>query len=83
MTYQCLQCKAAHHSPTTCTCGGRLFVISAAVVEVEEHDIPVNLDVETIHEIQEGEYEIDVQKLFDNRPLIVKTADGKYRINLK
>ena len=47
----------------------------------EEEDIVV-LDVETIRVTKPGKYEIDVSKLFRGKPVVIRIAEGKYRIDL-
>lgn len=50
---------------------------------IEDEDIPVILDLESIRAISPGKYEIDVVNLFrKDRPLIYKLEEGKYIIDL-
>jgi len=42
----------------------------------------VVLDLESIRVSQPGKYKIDLIKLFKNEPLVLKTADGKYFIDV-
>jgi len=42
----------------------------------------VVLDLESIRVSQPGKYKIDLIKLFKNEPLVLKTVDGKYFIDV-
>jgi len=53
-----------------------------AMLDVEQPDIPVVLDFETIRILQPGKYELDLVHLFKGDPLIFKLADGKYMIDV-
>jgi predicted nucleic acid-binding Zn-ribbon protein len=53
------------------------------ITGVEEPEIPVILDLESIKVIGPGKFEIDVVNLFNKkRPLIYKLGEGKYIIDL-
>lgn len=46
-------------------------------------DLPVILDLETIHVTEPGKYEIDLVNLFKKKnPLIVKLDEGRYVIDI-
>ena len=50
---------------------------------VEDEEIPVILDLETIHVLGPGKFEIDLVRLFDTkRPLVYKLEEEKYIIDL-
>ena len=49
----------------------------------ESEDKTVVLDFESIRILKPGKYEIDLVKLFDNKPLIYKIGDGKYVIDIQ
>ena len=50
---------------------------------IEEEDVPVILDLESIRTIAPGKFEIDIVNLFNKkRPLIYKLEEGKYIIDL-
>lgn len=42
----------------------------------------VVLDLEAIRVVSPGKYEIDVTNLFNQKPLIIRLAEGKYRLDL-
>ncbi len=48
----------------------------------DEPDKPVILDIESIYVKKPGKYELDLVKLFKEKPLIFKIGDGKYVIDL-
>jgi hypothetical protein len=53
------------------------------ITGVEELDIPVILDLESVKVISPGKFEIDIINLFNKkRPLIYKLEEGKYIIDL-
>ncbi len=47
-----------------------------------EDDKPVILDLESIRLGRPGQYEIDLVRLFEGKPLIYKVEDGKYLIDI-
>jgi len=50
---------------------------------VEDEEIPVILDLEAVHVLGPGKFEIDLVRLFDTkRPLVYKLEEGKYIIDL-
>lgn len=50
---------------------------------IQKDDPPIILDVESVRVIGPGKYEIDVVNAFNGeRPLIYKTSEGKYVIDL-
>ena len=53
-----------------------------ALLGKEEGDEIIVLDIETIRVVKPGKYEIDVPKLFRGKPIVIKIAEGKYRIDL-
>ena len=50
--------------------------------EGEEKHIVV-LDIETIRMTKPGVYEIDVAALLEGKPIVIRVAEGKYRIDLE
>lgn len=48
-----------------------------------EEDKPVILDLESIRILEPGKYELDIVKLFNKQPLIIRLEEGKYIIDLK
>ncbi|MCD6590736.1 MAG: hypothetical protein J7K72_02060 [Candidatus Aenigmarchaeota archaeon] len=47
-----------------------------------EEDETVILDVEAIRIIKPGKYRIDITKLFQQRPIVIRVGEGKYEIDL-
>ena len=47
-----------------------------------EDDTPVILDLECINVLSPGKFEIDIRHLFQGDPVIYKTEDGKYVIDI-
>jgi len=53
------------------------------LVGINDEEIPVFLDFESIKILRPGKYLLDVQKLFaQDKPRVYKLADGKYIIDL-
>jgi predicted nucleic acid-binding Zn-ribbon protein len=53
------------------------------LVGLEDEEVPVFLDFESIKIVKPGKYLLDVQKLFaQDKPRVYKLADGKYIIDL-
>lgn len=53
------------------------------LVGLEDEEVPVFLDFESIKVVKPGKYLLDVQKLFaQDKPRVYKLADGKYIIDL-
>ena len=55
------------------------------IIGVDKDDLehPVVLDLETIHILQPGKFEVDIVKLFNKgNPLVYKLEEGKYMIDL-
>ncbi len=48
----------------------------------EGSEEPVVLDLETIRVVQPGKYELDLVQLFKKEPVVYKTGEGKYIIDL-
>jgi predicted nucleic acid-binding Zn-ribbon protein len=47
-----------------------------------DRDEPVVLDVEAIHVLKPGKYELDLVHLFKGDPIVFKLEEGKYMIDL-
>ena len=43
---------------------------------------PIILDLEAIKILKPGKYELDIIKLFNEEPMVIKLEDGKYMIDL-
>ncbi len=52
------------------------------IIGIKEEDTPVVLDFESIHILKPGKYEIDLVKLFQDKPLIFKLEEGKYVVDI-
>ena len=53
------------------------------MIGIEEEDVPIILDLESVRVVSPGKFEIDVVNLFNKkRPLIFKLEEGKYIIDL-
>ena len=51
--------------------------------EDRDKDLPVVLDIESIHILKPGKYELDLVNLFKKKqPLIYKLDDGKYVVDV-
>ncbi|MCF7860761.1 Zn-ribbon domain-containing protein [Candidatus Woesearchaeota archaeon] len=48
----------------------------------EGDDTPVVLDLESIRVLKPGKYELDLVHLFKGDPVVFKTGDGKYMIDI-
>lgn len=47
-----------------------------------DKDDTVILDLEAIRVVKPGKYKIDVINLFNQRPLVIRTSEGKYKLDL-
>lgn len=47
-----------------------------------EQEETVILDLEAIRVVKPGQYKIDVINLFNQRPLVIRTAEGRYKLDL-
>ena len=52
------------------------------LIGIDEPDKPVILDIESIRVKKPGKYEIDLVKLFREKPLVFRIGEGKYIIDL-
>lgn len=53
------------------------------IVGIQQDDIPVILDIESVRVVGDGKFEIDLVNLFDKkRPLVYKLEEGKYIIDI-
>jgi len=50
------------------------------IAGVEEETII--LDLEAVRVVRPGSYEIDVTNLFNQKPIVIRTAEGKYKLDL-
>lgn len=47
-----------------------------------EEEETIILDLESIRVVSPGKYKIDVTNLFNQRPLVIRTAEGRYKLDL-
>jgi predicted nucleic acid-binding Zn-ribbon protein len=47
-----------------------------------EEQETVILDLEAIRVVKPGKYKIDVMNLFNQRPLVIRTGEGRYKLDL-
>jgi len=47
-----------------------------------EKEETVVLDIEAIRVIKPGKYQIDVDTLFNQRPIVVRVGDGRYELDI-
>jgi len=52
------------------------------IIDAKREEEPVILDLESIRIREHGKYDIDLVKLFNKKPLIIKLEEGKYIIDL-
>ena len=53
------------------------------ITGIEEEDVPVILDIESVRVAGPGKYELDLVNLFNKkRPVVYKLEEGKYIIDL-
>ncbi|MBI4016954.1 MAG: hypothetical protein HY363_04655 [Candidatus Aenigmarchaeota archaeon] len=52
------------------------------MLNIDQPEVPVILDFESIRVLQPGKYELDLVHLFKGEPLIFKLAEGKYVIDV-
>ena len=53
------------------------------IIGVEEEEVPVILDLESVRVVGPGKFELDIVNIFSKkRPLIYKLEEGKYIIDL-
>ncbi|MAG50892.1 hypothetical protein CL621_04635 [archaeon] len=50
--------------------------------KIEDDDKPIILDLESIRLRKPGQYDLDLTKLFEGKPLVYKVEDGKYLIDI-
>ena len=54
------------------------------IAGLEDEEVPVFLDFESIKIVKPGKYLLDISNLFSrSKPLVYKLEDGKYIIDLK
>ena len=52
------------------------------IVGIDDEEIPVFLDFESVKVMREGKYLLDISKLFSKEPRIYQLEDGKYIVDL-
>jgi uncharacterized protein len=53
------------------------------ILKVEDDDVPVILDVESVRITAPGKYEIDLVSLLNRKPIVFKLEEGKYMIDVE
>lgn len=53
------------------------------ILKVEDEDMPVVLDIESIRVLSPGKFEIDLVSLLSRKPIVFKLEEGKYMIDLE
>ncbi|MBD3361585.1 hypothetical protein GF358_02205 [Candidatus Woesearchaeota archaeon] len=52
------------------------------LADIEDHDAPVVLELESVNVKQQGKFELDLVRLFKGDPLIFRVQEGKYIIDV-
>lgn len=52
------------------------------IAGIDDEEVPVFLDFESVRVLKEGKYLIDLPKLFSAKPQVYQLEDGKYIIDL-
>lgn len=52
------------------------------LVEEKKSSDVIILDIESVRAVKPGKYLLDLTKLFNQRPIVIRIAEGKYRIDL-
>ncbi len=52
------------------------------LADLEDHEAPVVLELESVNVKQQGKFELDLVKLFKGDPLIFRIQEGKYIIDV-
>lgn len=96
MSHKCTKCGKIHDrtvkylSKKGCdTCGSKsFFFVKREWFGEKEGDCgligdeaAVSLELEAIKATRPGTYEFDLNKLFQQKPLVIQTAPGKYKID--
>ena len=53
------------------------------ILKVEDEEMPVILDIESVRVLGPGKFEIDLVSLLNRKPLVFKLEEGKYMIDLE
>lgn len=53
------------------------------ILKVEDEEMPVILDIESVRVVSPGKYEIDLVSLLNRKPLVFKLEEGKYMIDVE
>jgi predicted nucleic acid-binding Zn-ribbon protein len=53
------------------------------ILKVEDDDVPVILDIESVRVLAPGKYEIDLVSLLNRKPIVFKLEEGKYMIDVE
>ena len=52
------------------------------LADIEDHEAPVVLELESVNVKQQGKFELDLVRLFKGDPLIFRIQEGKYIIDV-
>lgn len=53
------------------------------ILKVEDEELPVILDIESVRVVSPGKFEIDLVSLLNRKPLVFKLQEGKYMIDVE
>jgi len=53
------------------------------ILKVEDEEMPVILDIESVRVTAPGKYEIDLVSLLNRKPIVFKLEEGKYMIDVE
>lgn len=53
------------------------------ILKVEDEEMPVILDIESVRVVAPGKYEIDLVSLLSRKPIVFKLEEGKYMIDVE
>lgn len=53
------------------------------ILKVEDEEMPVILDIESVRVVAPGKYELDLVSLLSRKPIVFKLEEGKYMIDVE
>jgi uncharacterized protein len=54
-----------------------------SILKIEDEEMPVILDLESIRVLAPGKFELDLVSLMNRKPIIFKLQEGKYLIDIE
>ncbi len=54
-----------------------------SILKIEDEDEPVVLDLESVRALKPGKFEIDLVGLMNRKPIVFKSSEGRYFIDLE